>query len=78
MKTEYGGFTVTLAGKPMSFLYADHGTNHASGFLPPSVVNHKSVSVMVWMEEVAQQSSCAYEQKFDKAIFPCSMSGVSC
>lgn len=57
MKAEYGGFTVTLAGKPMSFLYADHGTNHVSGFLPPSVVNHKSVSVMVWMEEVVQQSS---------------------
>ena len=22
------------------------------GYLPPSVANHKSVSVMVWMEEV--------------------------
>lgn len=41
----------------LTYLCAEHGTNlvgakSSHGYLPPSVANHKSVSVTVWMEEV--------------------------
>ena len=38
-----------LAGLPMQSTAL---LTSSYGYLPPSVVNHKSVSVMVWMEDV--------------------------